>query len=185
MEALIGVLGGALIAVIPFLWKMYISRPEVTIEIIKDGGSSTSLGYSHRNVVNAEGYIDADTAIRIFELTWRFKIKITNNSELTAFYPKITFNPNGPFFTLIDQLNELEPIKPTESIVLNAEYKMFEEKIGRERTDVGRQLPEEFNALGLLLTYQNSYKSKSYTLFNFNEKKNIFLKRRPNEYPSS
>jgi hypothetical protein len=41
METLLGFLGGLLIAIVPLLWKRYISRPEVTIEIIKDGGSST------------------------------------------------------------------------------------------------------------------------------------------------
>jgi hypothetical protein len=182
METLFGFLGGLLIAIVPFFWKRYISRPEVTIDIIKDGGSSSPRGISHKNIVTEEGYIDGNTAIRVFELTWRFHIKITNNSELTAFYPELTFNPNGPRFTLIDKLNSLQPIKPTETIVLNAEYRKFEEKIGQERTDVGRQMPEEFKELGLLMAYQSPQKSKFYTLFDFNEKTNKFVKRRPNEY---
>ena len=88
METLLGFLGGLLIAIVPVLWKRYISRPEVTIEIIKNGGTSSPRGLSHKNIVTEEGYIDGHTAIRVFELTWRFQIKITNNSELTAFYPE-------------------------------------------------------------------------------------------------
>jgi hypothetical protein len=188
MEILIGILGiltGLLIAIVPYFWKRYITRPELTIEIIKEGGSNSPRGLSHRNVVNEEGYIDGRTAIRIFELTWRFQIRVTNNSELTAFYPELIFNPNGPKFNLIDKLNTLQPIKPTETIFLKAEYRKYEEKTSEERTDVGRQMPEEFSDLGLLLTYQNSHKSKFYTLFNFNEKTNKFLSKRPNEYKNN
>jgi len=185
METLLSFLGGLLTAIVPFFWKRYISRPEVTIEIIKDGGSSSPRGLSHKNVVTEEGFIDGNTAIRVFELTWRFQIKITNNSELTAFYPELSFNPNGPKFFLIEKLNSLQPIKPTETIVLKAEYRKFEEKTGQERTDVGRQMPEEFEDLGLLLAYQSPQKSKFYTLFDFNEKTNKFVKRKPNEYKNN
>lgn len=186
METLLTILGGLLIAIVPFLWKRYISRPEVTIEIIKDGGSSSPMGLSrHKNVVNAEGYIDERTAINVFELNWRFQIRIVNNSELTAFYPELTFNPNGPKLNLINNLNKLQPIKPTEAIILKAEYRKLEEKTGQERTDIGRQIPEEFSDLGLLLAYQNSHKRFFFTLFDFKEKTNKFLIKRPNEYKNN
>lgn len=185
MEIVIGIIGiiiGLVIAVVPFLWKRYISRPEVTIEIIKNGGSSSPRGLSHKNKVNEEGYVDGNTAIRVFELTWRFIIRITNNSELTAFYPELTFNPNGPKFMLIDKLNKLQPIKTTETIELIAEYRKYEEKKGEERTDVGREMPTEFSDLGLLLSYKNSHKTDFYTLYDFSGHKNKFLKKRPREY---
>jgi len=188
MEIMIGIIGivaGLIIAIVPFLWKRYVARPELTIEIIKDGFSSSPKEPSHKNVVNEEGFLDGRTVIRVFELTWKFQIRLTNNSELTAFYPELTFNANGPKFNLIDKLNTLQPIKPTETIVLKAEYKKYKEKIGEERTDVGRQMPEEFSDIGLLLTYYNSHKSKFFTLFDFNEKTNKFLSRKPNEYKNN
>lgn len=187
MEIMIGIIGiivGLVIAVVPYIWKMYVSRPEVTIEIIKNSGSSSPRGLSPRNKVNEEGYIDANNAIRFFELTWSFKIRITNNSDMTAFYPELKFNPNGPKFSLRDKLNSLQPIKPTETVELNAEYRKFEEVLGQDRTDVGRENPKEFSDLGILLSYQNSNKSKFYTLYDFNtnEKKNLFIRRMPKEY---
>ncbi len=188
MEIVIGILGLVLslvLVLIPFLWKRYIARPEVTIEIIKNGGFSSPRGLSHKNKVNEEGYIDGNNAIRIFELTWRFKIRITNNSELTAFYPELDFNPNGPKFTLIDTLKKLQPIKSTETIELNVEYRKYEEKTGQERTDLGKEMPTEFTDLGLLLGYQNSYKTDFYTLYNFSDKKSVFLKRKPREYKNN
>lgn len=188
MEIKIGIIGiivGLIIAIVPFLWKRYVARPELTIEIIEDASSSSPRGLSSENKVDEKGNIDGRTAIRVFELTWRFQIRVTNNSELAAFYPKLNFNPNGPKFNLTDKLNSLQPINPTETLVLKAEYKRYEEKTGKERTDVGRQMPEEFGDLGFLLTYQNSHKSKFYTLFDFNEKTNKFLRKRPNEYKNN
>jgi hypothetical protein len=185
MEIVIGIIGiilAIIIALIPFLWKKYISRPEVTIEIMKIGGSSSLRGLSHKNKVNEEGYIDRNNAINIFELTWQFNIRITNNSELTAFYPELNFNPNGPKFILLDKLNKLQPIKTTESIEISVEYRKYEEKTGEERTIPGNEMPIEFTDLGLLLTYQNSYKTVFYTLYNFSNNQNEFLKKRPSEY---
>lgn len=188
MEIAIGILGlilALVLAFVPFLWKRYITRPEVTIEIVKNGGSSSPRGLSHKNIVNEEGYIDGNNAIRIFELTWKFKIRITNNSELTAFYPELNFNPNGPKFMLIDKLNKLQPIKSTETIELSVEYRKYEEKTGKERTDVGREMPAEFADLGLLLAYQNSHKTDFYTLYNFSENNSIFLRKKPREYKNN
>lgn len=188
MEIIIGIIGivvGLIVAIVPYLWNKYFARPELTIEIIKDGGTSSPRGLSSKNKVNEEGSIDGFTAIRVFELTWKFQIRITNNSELTAFYPDLTFNPNGPKFNLIDKLNTFQPIQPIETIVLKAENKKYEEKIGGDRTDVGIQMPEEFSDLGLLLSYNNSHKSKFFTLFDFNEKKNHFLATRPKEYKTN
>lgn len=174
-----------IIAVTPVLWRKYYLRPELTIEIIKNGGSSVSKGLSQRNKPNEEGYIDAWTAIQVFELTWRFKIKIINNSELTAFYPEITVKPNGPSIRLIDKINRLQPLKSTESVELNVEYRKYEETTGAQRTKLGRDLPTEFHDLELLLSYQNSHKSEFYTLFYYAELKNKFLKRKPKEYKTT
>jgi hypothetical protein len=188
MEILIAVVGiiiGLVIAIVPFLWKRYISRPEMTIEIIKNGSSSSSRGLSYKNKPNKEGYIDDHNAIRIFEMTWGFKIRLTNNSEMTAFYPELDFNPNGPKFIIIDKLNKLKPIQTSGTIELDVEYRKYEEKTGQERTDVGKEMPIEFSDLGLLLSYQNSHKTDFYTLYNFSENINKFLKKKPREYRSN
>lgn len=182
METLFGFLGGLIIAIVPFLWKKYISRPEVTIEVIKDGSLSSPIGLSSKNVINKEGFIDGNCAIRIFELTWYFQIKITNNSEVPAFYPELIFNQNGPKFNLIDKLDSLQPLRPSETIILKAQYKKFEEKTGQERSDLRVKMPDEFKELGILLEYQSPQKSKFYTLFDYNNKKNRFIKRKPKEY---
>ncbi len=187
MELIIGIAGliiGIVIAIIPYYRSKYILRPEVTIEITPNGGMSSPRGFSSKNKVNAEGYIDGNNAIRIFELTWKYNVKITNNSDLTAFYPILEYNPNGPKFTQIDKINKLEPIKPAESLELKAEYKKYEEAMGKARTKIGQAPPPEFSELGILLSYENSKKRRFYTLFDYNAKsnKNTFLRTKPKDY---
>ena len=191
MEIAIGITSliiGIIIAIIPYFRRKYILRPELTIEIVKAGGGSSSpRGLSPRNKVNEEGFIDGNTAINVFELNWRFKIKITNNSDLIAFYPELEFNPHGPKFTLIDKLDHLRPIEPAETVELKVEYRKYEEKTGQERTNVGRDTPPEFDDLGLLLSYQSSKKIKFYTLYEFNGTGNKykFLRKGPKEYKNN
>ena len=185
MEILIGVLAlitGLSTALVPYLWKRYITRPEITIQILLINFISSNLGLSSKNELNDEGFIDGNNAINMFELTWKFKIRITNNSDLTAFFPELKFNPAGPTLKLIDSLDKYNPLKSAESIELSLEYKKFEEKTGKERTVASRELPVELNHFGLLLSYQNSYKSKFYTLFNNSDKSNVFLRYKPSQY---
>ena len=85
---------------------------------------------------------------------------------------------------MVEELNSLQPIKPGDTVELKAAYRKYEEKTGQERTDVGRELPEEFNDLGILLSYQNSKKSRFYTIYDYSrvDNKYSFLKKRPKEY---
>ena len=187
MELILGIASlfiGIIIALIPYYRSKYILRPEVTIEIIPTGGFSAPRGYSSKNELDENGNIDGNNGIQIFELTWKYKVKITNNSELTAFYPKIEFNPNGPKFTKFDKINQLEPIKSTESLELKAEYDKYEEKVGRDRTQPGVLPPPEFKSLEIALSYENSKKRRFYTVYDFNAKdnKNQFTRKKPNHY---
>jgi hypothetical protein len=189
MEILIGILGiivGLIIAVIPYFWSKYYVRPELTLEIVSDGGISSPQGLSNKNDFT-KGAIEAETAIRIFELTWKFNVVIRNNSDLIAFYPEIEFNPKGPKFTQLDKLNKLQPIKPAESLILKAEYRKFEESTGKNRTQIGRTPPSEFSDLGILVGYENSKKRRFYSLFNYSmvDNKNIFLRGKPKDYKNN
>lgn len=182
-----GIIIGIVLSIIPYYRSKYFLRPEVTIEITPNGGVSSPRGLSSKNQVNEKGSIEGNTAIHIFELTWKFDIKITNNSDLTAFYPILEYNPNGPKFTQIDKVNNLEPIKPAESLKLQAQYRKYEEVMGKERTQVGQKPPPEFSELGILFSYENSKKKRFYTLFNYNLKtnKNLFLRNKPKDYKNN
>jgi hypothetical protein len=191
MEISIGIIGiiiaivvSIVISFIPYYRQKYILRPELTIEIINNGSSSSPKELKRTHEVNKNKNIDDYNIVRVFDLIWWFKIRITNNSNITAFYPKLTLNPNGPKLLLkkVQSLNK--PIKPTESIELEAEYKKHNQKTKKKSTDI----PLEFSNLELLLCYQNSKKSKFYTLYEFNsgkKKPNMFLKRMPKKYKNN
>jgi len=182
----IGILGiviGVIIALIPYFISKYFSRPELTIDIVFNGGMSLARGLSSNNDFS-KGYVEGETANRLFELTWDFDVIITNNSDKTAFYPEIEFNPSGPKFTILDKLNRLQPIQSAESLTIKAKYKKYEEVTGQNRTDIGQVPPSEFGDLALLLGYENSNKMRFFTLFNYSliSNKNRFIRKKPKDY---
>ncbi|HLF47124.1 MAG TPA: hypothetical protein VI548_11905 [Chitinophagaceae bacterium] len=175
---IISIIVALLIAITPFLWRRYFSRPELTIEIIKGGGVSSNVGVSNKNDIT-KGYIEGNNAIFVFRIIWQFKVVIRNNSEHVAYYPKIILDTTNPKFTNIEKLNELIPISTKETIELKAEYAKYEECQGRDRTDVAN-FPDELKNIRILLEYKNSSKIKNYTLYTQSDAaKNIFLARRP------
>lgn len=170
-----------IIALIPYARNRYFLGPELTIEIIPDGGMSAPRGLSSKNKVTAEGYIDGNTAIQIFELTWKFKLVIRNNSDNTAYYPKIYFNSSQPSFTKIDSINELKPLTNTENIELKAEYLKFEECQGKDRTET-TGIPDELKDFKILIESRNGKKMKFYTLYSFENNENKFIRKIPKEF---
>jgi len=184
MEEALVALGVGIIFLFYEYYKLkFLSRPELTIEITSKR-SSNARGSINKTVLNLEGNVDGNNAIRHkFELIWRIKVIITNNSDLTAFYPELEFNPAGSKFR-IDQINRLKPVKPSESLELLGEFNKHEVVELENRTDIGKALLTKFGEFELLLGYENSKKRRVYTLFNFNEseKKNKFLDRKPKDW---
>ncbi|TKC01086.1 hypothetical protein FA046_00500 [Pedobacter cryophilus] len=183
MEWIIGIIVTVIIALVPYFKSKYFSRPEITIEVISDGGISSPMWLSNNNDFS-DGFVDDRTAIRIFELKWKFKIVLRNNSDLTAFYPELDFYSIGQDFMKIEKINRLQPIKSAETLTLKAEYKEFEETTGDKRTRIGENRPSEFENLSILLSYENSKKRRFYTIFNYSSKteKNKFLNEIPKEF---
>jgi len=170
------------LVLIPFLWKVFLYGPELTIELISSGGTSEPFGLSTNNDYS-KGYIEGINEINYFKVTWKFKVIITNNSMLTAYYPKLIFPEGQLAFTLIDELKYLNPIKENEIISLNAKFEIIEECKGVDRTHI-KGLPPHFENLRLLLEYKNQYKRIFFTLFIFDNKqgKNNFQRKKPKEF---
>lgn len=175
---IISIIVGIIIAVVPFLWRRYFLRPELTIEIIKGVVVGVNVGVSSKNDIS-KGYIEGNNAIYIFRITWQFKVVIRNNSENIAYYPKLILDTTNTKFTKLENLNELIPISTKQTIELKAEYTKYEECQREDRTGVAN-FPEELENIEILLEYRNSSKIISYTLYNNSDQiKNIFLSRRP------
>lgn len=164
--------------------RKFFLRPELTIQIKFDGGKTNPIGLSSNNDFSS-GSVDGREALRIFRVTWNFNVTITNNSDHTAYYPEFEFNPLGPRFTKLDDLDKYKPIKPGDSVTLKAEHSYFEEKKGEERTHPNSKAsPDHMNSLEILLEYQNGSKQKFRTLYKYelDEGKNLFLTMRPKDY---
>lgn len=180
--AVSGLLLTVLIALIPYFRKVYFIGPELTIELESDGGMSKSRGMSPKNDTS-KGYIDGNNAIHVFELTYNVNLIITNNSNITAYYPKLDFLNQQLSFTSLDKLDYNTPIKGDEKIKLKGKYTMFEEATGKQRTKI-RGLPDNFKDLKILLEYKNPYKKQFFTIFSnsTNPSRNKYIRRKPKEF---
>lgn len=180
---LLGLAATIIIALIPFLWKRYFTRPELAIEIVNHMGPSMNVGISNQNIPNEKGYIDGNNAIYVFHLKWRISLIIRNNSDRIAYYPKIYFEPAEPHLLLLEKLNSQKPIMEHEEVTLKAEYGKYEEKRGQERSTTAI-LPPELTNMRILIEYKNSAKIKFYTLYDQSKahENNIFTKRKPSGF---
>src|SRR5258708_23507455 len=105
MVGIISLIIAVLIPLIIWLRKSYLEGHELTIEIKRDGGSSAPIGFSNKNVPDKDCVIEMRDALQIFRLTWDIEIIIRNNSEYTAYYPKIQFENEQPPFVRFENLN--------------------------------------------------------------------------------
>ncbi|MBN1185574.1 MAG: hypothetical protein JXB49_25030 [Bacteroidales bacterium] len=180
MLGIIAIIVALIIAIIPWIRKKFFIRPELTFELIPDGGLNSNEGLSWKNDLS-KGYIEGEKAIHVWGLKWKYKLIIRNNSDVTAFYPKIYRKSSGIWFTKIDSLNNLKPIKTSDDdIVLKCEYQKYTESIPSERPKLDK-FPVEFQDLKILLEYKNSAKSRFYTLFEFDNftNNNNFIRFKP------
>ncbi|MCB0746131.1 MAG: hypothetical protein KDC90_01595 [Ignavibacteriae bacterium] len=185
LSIILGILGliiTVLIAMIPYFRKVYFVGPELTIELIPDGGMSMNCGLSGKNDTS-KGYVDGNNAIYVFEVTWKVNLKITNNSNITAYYPKLKFLNQQLSFTKLDNLETNTPIQGNEQIVLKGKYVMYEEVNGKERTQPNG-LPNNFEDLKILLEYKNPHKKEFYTIFSNSSEleKNNYTRKKPKEF---
>lgn len=188
ISVIIGVSGliiSVLLALIPYFRKVYLLGPELTIELLPDGGSSGNRGLSSKND-KSKGYVERDSAIFIFEVTWKMNLRITNNSNVVAYYPEISFLNQKIGFTSLEKLDKNAPIKENQQITLKGTYTMFEELDGRNRTQVSG-LPEHLKDLKILLKYKNPSKKTFYTYFTLSESNNnnLYMRKKPKDFKSN
>jgi len=166
--------------IVPWIYRKYFRRPELTVEIVSNSSSSSEVGISPNNDLSKLP-LDARNTLYRYLFTWRYKLIIRNNSETTAFYPRILHPINGIWFSKVEELNILEPIRHTDqATIINCEYYKHFESIPAKRPRI-KKFPNEFESLRILLEYKNSAKTKFYTIFSFNQyiNNNEFVRRKP------
>ncbi len=170
------------LALTPYIKRVYFIGPELTVELVPKGGSSGNRGLSRKNDTS-KGYVDGDKAIYVFEVTWNVNLKITNNSNITAYYPNIKFLNQQLSFSTLEQIDKNKPIQGNEQIVLKGTYSMFEECEGKNRTEING-IPDNFKDLKILVEYKNPSKKTFYTMFTNSEHADInkYLRHKPKEF---
>ncbi|MGB4772784.1 MAG: hypothetical protein WBP58_15070 [Chitinophagaceae bacterium] len=169
MEVIIGIVGlvvAILISIIPYYRKKKTERPRIDIMVFLKKGSSRPLGLSDKNDFS-QGYVDSDSAVRWFQLEYIFEIKIVNNSDYLAYYPRLFVDSTANGFSRIDSIPPL-PISNLNPITLSANYIKLEECCGSKRSNV-KEFPDDLKSVRLLLEYKNNHKKVFYTLYTFDE----------------
>ena len=176
----ISILVAILIAIFPWVRNKFFRRPEIVIELEYHKGLSTNEGLSNKNDFS-EKIIKNGNEILIFGLKWKYIIRIRNNSDILATYPKLHKPKVGIWFNSIEELNIYKPIRSSDNdLIIKCEYEKYTETKPSDRPKFVK-FPVEFNDLKILLEYQNSAKIKFYTLFEFEnlKSKNTFYFKKP------
>lgn len=168
--AIISIVVAILLAIIPGYFKKWKDKPNIDLELIPNGGGSKPLGYSNKNNYNKSIDLDIEEAIKVFELEYKFKIRLRNNSNFVAYYPKLK-TLNNVDFTEIEELNNLIPISNSDDIILKAKYIKVEECKGFERTKI-KGIPIELENLKIQIEFKNHSGVTFYKLFDLSNKEN-------------
>lgn len=117
----------------------------------------------------------------IYETSWRFLIKIKNNTPFDAYFPKISFDRTLPHYSRIGILNHYVPIFANSETILEGEHTILEE-CADEYNTTPKGVPDALKKVSMLLEYQNEDKVKFYTVSGFNNRVNTFYRFRPSEF---
>ena len=91
-------------------------RPYLDMRFEYRGGSGRNLGMSPNAVPKKFGEIEAyeaDESPYFFELNKKLVLIVVNNSELTAYYPRLIMNPKSKFQPQLNKVNNLDPPNAT------------------------------------------------------------------------
>lgn len=129
-------------------------------------------------VFDNEGFVLRDLSIVRHHITYRFDLIITNNSEHTAYFPKLYFKDSINPFVELQSLDEHEPILSGASKTLIAVLAENSDTLPSERKR-GNDAPIAMKDLQIVIEYKNSYGATFYSLFDGESKKNTFHKFKP------
>lgn len=157
--------------------KKYFVGSFLTVEFQFSNGIGSPVGVI-KPFIDEDGYGVRNKSIVRHHLTWRYKIIITNNSDQTAFFPKISYNAELFPDIQLEEIKELQPIGSKESKIIDVEFFEVSDTLPSQRKRT-TDPPTDFTALKLLLEYYNGQDAKFYTLYNNADKSNRSYKLRP------
>jgi len=164
---------------LPFI-KKFLQRPIIDVEVLKGGSKSKSLGISNKDLT--QDFANADETIRVYEVNFVITLTIWNNSEYTAYYPKVYYEKKFPHLK-VTPLDSIIPIESNKNVEMVFEITDIFESLPRNRRITEKEREQLlFKQQKLLVEYKNSKRVKYYTLFDFEKKKNIPYFKKPKRY---
>lgn len=173
----IGVITAVCIPIVVFLYRRYFVGGFLTIKVDFSNGVSAPKDIIKPHFDDV-GYIIRDKSIVRHDLTWTYKVTITNNSDSSAYFPRLLYkNELFPNIT-IENLEELKPIGSGKSVVLKVKFFELSDTLPTQRKRTNEP-PKDFDSLELLLEYYNSNNAKFFTLYKNTDKINRQSKLKP------
>lgn len=145
--------------------------PHLEIDLIFTNRSRLNKGYSRKNPIvieNGREIIDArNKPLIIWELIWKFKLIITNNSSFPAYNLSLN-NVGSIYFTRLESLPKINNIAPLQPITLAGEYKYIIECTHDIADEILRSnIPKKFEKMILKLDYLDEKRNSHTTIVEF------------------
>jgi hypothetical protein len=136
--------------------KKRLEQPKLSVQIeLSDQSHVQQKGISKQMVDNEPLYV--------YEIFWRFKLSIRNDSQHSAFHPEIPPSFYLPYYSSIEAPAQ-NTIAPLETIITKGYHSRLERCKKGEHANPNI-LPKELAKAKLLLSYQNQHKITFYTVF--------------------
>lgn len=157
--------------------------PNLEIKIIPNGKGSKPTQTSSLTPRNEEGIpiMQVGNMIGMKEISWKYVVKIINNSTITAFNPELYISNEFNDLNFIGNLSINSPIKGAESVDLEITYAKLTDGTPNEREihHSPKFPPEIVKGLKMVIKYSSETGENVYKKFEFEngEEKNKKIKK--------
>jgi len=164
-------IAGAIYFILPRIQSKYFKRPILVMEI--DPKLGITHGRQHQSFSRdnpPDRPVNDPETVSMYKLHWNFILTIRNNSEVTAYNIKLLKKGVGNFLKFDGNVNANKPLPKHNEISIPIEFEVWKESKHKDVEKLSPPVPPEFEELELLLTYENSQKTKFSSIFTFQNK---------------
>lgn len=144
-----------------------IGVPYLEADLVWKNGGRWHQGYSRKNptenIDGREVYVIAENPIIYWDLEWKFKFFIYNNSSFPAYDISVE-SIGSEHFSHIDKLEKINNLPPFQNIDLSAKYSFIFEGTGKDANEITKhKIPENFENFKLRIKYYDEERNEHNT----------------------
>ncbi len=175
-QIIIGLFIGVFLLLIQILYSRFKEIPRLTIELKKYNLGHDIIGTSPKNKAFTKvGHVDGNNSLKLFNLIYQFEIIITNNSGYHSYYPFIKTNDKLSLFKIREDIPN-SPIESNKSITLTAKLNYEYERNSGSLINHESIINDLMKNFEIEVTFENKYKAKFCTIYEFHDKSNRHIK---------